>query len=166
MKETRQDTIVVYAGFWIRVWATIVDTILILLIIMPILITAYGWEYVEASHLLPVGVVDFLLTYVFPAASVVLFWRFKSATPGKMLVNARIVDAETGEKPSLGQFIGRYFAYLVSTLVLLLGFVWVAFDHRKQGWHDKLASTVVIRQVRPGPTPVVFRGKQSEVTAL
>jgi uncharacterized RDD family membrane protein YckC len=65
-----------------------------------------------------------------------------------MAVGARIVDARTGGRPSTGQLIGRYFAYYVSILPLMLGFIWVAFDARKQGWHDKLANTVVVRATR------------------
>jgi uncharacterized RDD family membrane protein YckC len=56
------------------------------------------------------------------------------------------VDAKTGGKPSTGQFIGRYLCYYLSSLLLGLGFIWVAFDSRKQGWHDKLAGTLVVRR--------------------
>jgi len=63
-----------------------------------------------------------------------------------MIVRAKIVDARTGGKPSTGQLIGRYFGYYLSMIPLFLGFIWVAFDKRKQGWHDKLAGTVVIRR--------------------
>jgi len=63
-----------------------------------------------------------------------------------MAISAKIVDAKTGEQPSTAQFIGRYFAYFISVLPLCLGMVWVAFDMRKQGWHDKLAGTVVVRK--------------------
>lgn len=52
----------------------------------------------------------------------------------------------TGGKPTAGQFIGRYFAYLIAFLPLCLGVIWVGIDKKKQGWHDKLAGTVVIRQ--------------------
>ncbi len=65
-----------------------------------------------------------------------------------MLVSAKIVDAKTGQPASTGQLIGRYFAYIVSTLPLMLGFIWIAFDPRKQGWHDKLAGTIVVREPR------------------
>jgi uncharacterized RDD family membrane protein YckC len=65
-----------------------------------------------------------------------------------MAFSARIVDAATGERPSNGQLVGRYFAYFVSTIPMGLGLIWVAFDKRKQGWHDKLAGTVVIRLKR------------------
>jgi uncharacterized RDD family membrane protein YckC len=63
-----------------------------------------------------------------------------------MILSLEIVDAKTGGKPSTGQFIGRYFAYFVSTVPLCIGFLWVAFDRRKQSWHDKLAGTVVVRK--------------------
>jgi uncharacterized RDD family membrane protein YckC len=41
--------------------------------------------------------------------------------------------------------IGRFFAYFVSIFPACLGFLWIAFDRRKQGWHDKIAGTVVVR---------------------
>ena len=99
---------------------------------------------------------DLLLNWIFPALAVIVFWIYRQATPGKMVIGARIVDARTGQPPSTGQLIGRYFGYYVSMIPLCLGLLWVAFDARKQGWHDKLAGTVVIRdrsRVRhPRPT--------------
>jgi uncharacterized RDD family membrane protein YckC len=62
-----------------------------------------------------------------------------------MLLSLRIVDASTGGKMSVGQAIGRYFAYIPSMLVIFLGFFWIGWDSRKQGWHDKLAGTLVVR---------------------
>jgi len=76
----------------------------------------------------------------------ILLWRFRGATPGKMLFSARIVDANTLAAPSTGKLVGRFFAYLVSMIPAGLGFLWIAFDARKQGWHDKLAGTVVIEE--------------------
>lgn len=132
-----------YAGFWIRFAASIVDTIFLSAIILPILLAVYGKEYFQATGLVQ-GPVDFLLTWVFPIIAVLVFWFAKSATPGKMLFSIKIVDAQTGAKPSVKHFIIRYLGYYVSMLPLFLGFIWVAFDKRKQGWHDKLAGTVVI----------------------
>jgi uncharacterized RDD family membrane protein YckC len=79
---------------------------------------------------------------------VILFWRHRQATPGKMMLALHVVDADSGGPLSLGQGVGRYFAYFVSTIPFCLGFLWVAFDKRKQGWHDKLAHTVVVRAAR------------------
>ncbi len=135
----------IYAGFWIRVWASVIDTVLTGFIIFPFLIAIYGPEYFDSLDMFQ-GPADFFISYILPAAAVIVFWIFKSATPGKMAISARIVDARTGLKPSAGQCIGRYFAYFLSMLPMGLGFLWVAFDSRKQGWHDKLAGTVVVRK--------------------
>lgn len=88
---------------------------------------------------------------------VILFWLYRQVMPGKMVVAARVVDAETGNTLTVGQSIGRYLAYFVAMLPLFLGIIWVAFDPRKQGWHDKLAGTVVIRPKSRGPEPVRLR---------
>ena len=148
-----------YAGFWIRVWASIIDSVLMGVIIFPVLLSVYGAEYFDSEDFIR-GPLDFLMNYVLPAIAVIVFWMYKSATPGKMAVSARIVDADTGEAPSTGQCIGRYFAYYVSILPLGLGLLWVAFDKRKQGWHDKLAGTVVVRNKNRAPEPVAFKGRR------
>lgn len=134
-----------YAGFWLRVGASLIDTILMMVIIVPVLSMIYGKGY-WASEAVFLGAWDLLFNYVLPAIVVIVFWIVKSATPGKILLDISIVDAETGGKPSNGQLIGRYFAYYVSALPLMLGFIWVGFDKRKQGWHDKLAGTLVVKQ--------------------
>ena len=89
-----------------------------------------------------------------------LFWMYRQATPGKMVIRARIVDARNGGQPDTRQLVIRYLGYYVSTLPLLLGFVWVAFDPRKQGWHDKLAHTVVVRPRKRGTEPVHFDARR------
>ena len=133
-----------YAGFWIRTGAAIIDSIIVLFIIVPILTTIYGTQYWLGGAVYS-GVWDILLNYIFPIVAVILFWIYKSATPGKMALKLTIVDAKTGGKPSVGQFIGRYFAYYISIIPFFLGIIWVGIDKRKQGWHDKLAGTVVIK---------------------
>lgn len=134
-----------YVGFWPRVGASIIDTLLLWVIIWPILTAFYGESYWSSEQFVQ-GPMDFLLSFVFPAVAVIVFWVLKQATPGKMAVSAKIVDAKTGGAPTTGQCIGRYFSYFLAGLPLGLGIIWVAFDARKQGWHDKLAGTVVVRQ--------------------
>jgi uncharacterized RDD family membrane protein YckC len=135
-----------YAGFWKRVFATIIDSLIFLLVAIPLLLAIYGTGYFARAQQSGgyVGVWDFLIQVVIPIVAVVAFWRLRGATPGKMAISAKIVDARTGGAPSTGQLVGRYFAYILSMLPLFLGFVWVAFDRRKQGFHDKLANTTVI----------------------
>jgi uncharacterized RDD family membrane protein YckC len=145
-----------YAGFWIRTGAAIIDTILLLIIILPILTLIYGQEYWFGTVYIS-GFWDVMLNYILPAIAVILFWIYKSATPGKLALKLAIVDAKTGGHPSTGQLIGRYFAYYVSIIPLGLGIIWVGIDKRKQGWHDKLAGTVVIR--RTAQEPVRFEAQ-------
>ena len=133
-----------YAGFWIRTGAAIIDTILVLIIIAPILTTIYGADYWMNESLVKGGW-DAFLNFIFPAIAVVVFWVYKSATPGKMAMKLKIVDATAGGKPSTAQLIGRYLGYYVSIIPLFIGLIWVGIDRRKQGWHDKLAGTVVIK---------------------
>jgi len=140
MNETQQPH---YAGFWIRVAASLIDTALILLLIMPPLIGIYGTAYFDMQSMIA-GTWDFLLSWVFPAVAVIVFWVYRSATPGKLMLHLKIVDVQTGGKPSTRQFVGRYLGYYVSAIPLMLGLIWVGFDRRKQGWHDKLAGTAVI----------------------
>lgn len=134
-----------YAGFWARVGASIVDSLLLLLIIVPLLVAVYGWAYFDPSQAAAFRPAELLITWLLPAVAVIAFWVKKQATPGKMVVSAKIVDAESGEPAGTAQLIGRYLAYIPATLALGLGILWVAFDRRKQGWHDKLAGTVVVR---------------------
>ncbi|MBI5461303.1 MAG: RDD family protein [Gammaproteobacteria bacterium] len=138
-----------YAGFWIRVGASLIDTALILVVTFPLLYAIYGKAYfnVDITGFIA-GPADFLISWVLPAIAIILFWINRQATPGKMALSLRIVDADTGGALSVGQSVGRYFGYFVSTIPLGLGLIWVAFDKRKQGWHDKLAHTVVVRSQR------------------
>ncbi|WP_372524803.1 RDD family protein [Piscinibacter sp.] len=145
-----------YAGFWIRVWASIIDTILVLLLTTPLMVMFYGRDYALNSMGGGMRPLELVITWVLPAIAVIAFWRARLATPGKMAIGAKIVDAATGEAPSTGQLVGRYLGYFVSAIPLCLGLVWVAFDPRKQGWHDKLAGTVVVRRKNRGPEPVSF----------
>jgi len=153
--EQPHDSKIVYVGFWLRFAASIIDTIAVTVVILPLLFFIYGKglfavdidpDLIKMLHNLVPEFGEFIIKYILPAIAVILFWIFKSATPGKMAINAQIVDAKTFGKPSTRQLIGRYFAYYVSTLPLMLGFIWVAFDSRKQGWHDKIAGTVVIEK--------------------
>jgi uncharacterized RDD family membrane protein YckC len=139
-----------YVGFWARVGASLIDSIWVMLLVTPLLALVAPGDYFSIEHALS-GTSDLremLIDYGIPAVVIILFWRRTLATPGKMVIHAQIVDARTFGKPTLGQLLIRYLGYYVSTIPLGLGLIWVAFDPRKQGWHDKLANTVVIRTRR------------------
>jgi uncharacterized RDD family membrane protein YckC len=142
-----------YVGFWIRVAASLVDSFLIVLVLAPIGYLISGSRYFNDS----VGVngpSDTLISIALPAALTILFWFTRQATPGKMIFSARIVDARTGAVPNTAQWLLRYLGYFVSTLAFGLGFIWVGLDRRKQGWHDKIAGTVVVRPKRIDVDPL------------
>ncbi len=131
------------AGFWIRAGASVINSILIIAVTMPLIFMIYGKEYFDSTAFVE-GPLDLLISYILPAIAVVVFWIYRSATPGKMLVGVKIIDAETGEKCSKGQLVLRYIGYYVAVIPLFIGIIWVAFDNRKQGWHDKIAKTLVV----------------------
>lgn len=144
-----------YAGFWIRVGASLIDTLLVFLLTVPILYLFYGQSYWLDESMIK-GFWDVVISYVFPTAAVITFWVYKSATPGKMATHLTIVDAKTGGKPTTAQFVIRYLGYYVSIIPLFLGLIWVGIDKRKQGFHDKMAGTVVLRS--NNVKPVTFEG--------
>ena len=150
-----------YAGFWIRVGAALIDSVLMLVIITPLLVKFYGWTYFSGdsgsnTYVFVKGPSDFIISYLIPAIISIAFWMTKQATPGKMLLKLKIVDAQTGSPLTLGQSIGRYLGYYISILPFCLGFIWVGIDSKKQGWHDKLAGTVVVRSKKRGAEAVKF----------
>lgn len=139
----------VYGGFWLRVVAAVVDTILFMAVEAPFLLLAYGTDYYDFRSDAPFvrGWVDVVVTWILPAVITIVFWRWKRATPGKMLLKMQVVDADTGETPTVGQCLLRYVGYFLAALPCGLGLWWVAWDRRKQGWHDRMANTVVVRTV-------------------
>lgn len=132
-----------YVGFWVRFLASVIDTILMLLVLLPLAFTFYGDQLLTAQGQLE-GWANLVLNYLIPLAVVMTFWLYRSATPGKIWLKAKIVDEDSLGKPQLWQWIVRYLGYYVSMLVLFIGFFWIAWDPRKQGFHDKLARTVVV----------------------
>jgi uncharacterized RDD family membrane protein YckC len=162
-----------YVGLWKRLIAFVIDCLVLIVILLPVMMAVYGSGYfdrarTEFAGLLSssgdmnsdlVRVLDMLARPDSALAAIldirvqialivatILFWRFRGATPGKMVIKAKIVNAKTFGKPSTGQLTGRFFAYIVSFIPACLGFLWIAFDKRKQGWHDKLAGTVVVEE--------------------
>jgi uncharacterized RDD family membrane protein YckC len=137
---------VAYAGFWARFFASALDSIIQLLLIFPLLYLLYG-RTVFSTPEFDMGLTGYVIQLL-PMIWVVLFWRFKSATPGKIMMGMSIVDATTGDTPGTFKLILRYFGYFISVVPFLLGFFWIAWDKRKQGFHDMIANTVVIMNPR------------------
>jgi len=129
-----------YMGFWKRVLASIIDNVLLSIACLPMMFLLYQVIKQDTTAELTYNVLSTVASIVV----VLLFWQFKQSTPGKMIFSARIVDAETFGKPSFGKLVIRYLGYIPSTLVFCLGFLWVAWDKKKRGWHDMMAGTLVV----------------------
>lgn len=134
-----------YAGFWVRVAASLIDSLIFFVVLLIPIAFIFGTDFSNAESM-SMGTPMLLIQYVFPVVVTVWFWVKYLGTPGKMLLKIQVVDAKTGEALSTPQAIGRYLGYYVSIIPLFLGLIWVAFDKKKQGFHDKLAGTVVIHK--------------------
>jgi uncharacterized RDD family membrane protein YckC len=86
------------------------------------------------------------VTFFAYAAAFVYFWISNSIgrSVGKLILGLRVVRKDTGEAPGAARGFLRTFGYVVSTIPLLLGFLWAAWDEDRQAWHDKMADTVVV----------------------
>lgn len=135
-----------YVGFWARAIAMLIDTVVLVIVTWPLLLLFYDVNTPITTADMATDTAYIIISYGLPTVAVIVLWLKYRATPGKMLFKAEVVDAQTHAAMSLGQAVLRYFAYILSTLPLGLGFFWIAFDQRKQAWHDKIAGTVVIRR--------------------
>ncbi|MEE4316396.1 MAG: RDD family protein [Erythrobacter sp.] len=145
-----------YAGFWIRVVAYIIDLVPLVLIGV-VLALAFGDPLVETSAEPSVGASD-LIGLVLGIAYFVGFesssWQ---ATPGKRVLGLIVTDTE-GRRISAARATGRYFGKILSGLILMIGYIMIAFTDRKQGLHDLMAGTLVVKG-KPGEVgydPAVF----------
>ncbi len=150
-----------YAGFWRRFVAFTVDNIIInIVFIIFTIITATAFimgsvsggdarawiaELTDPARRTSLAL---LVVAFYTVLSIIYFTYFhgiKGRTPGKMLLGLQVLSDE-GKPIGFGSAFLRAVGYLVSSLLFTipLGFIWAAFDKRKQGWHDKIAGTVVI----------------------
>lgn len=138
-----------YAGFWRRVAAALVDHLFFFAISALLFYFIKGPAYLQAilfasDEEMHFGAGGVLLEQLVPAIVTIGMWLRFGATPGKFLLGCKVVDADTQGPLSVRQAALRYVCYLVSLLPLGFGFIWVAIDKRRQGFHDKLARTLVL----------------------
>lgn len=146
-----------YAGFWRRMLAFFMDKIILfctslIILFIGILALSLGFlsHYRELmpERLRDVSITFVLLYYLMTAFISMLYFTYFHGTTGqtfgKMIFGLQVVQA-TGEKMTVGIGFLRWVGYIFSAIVFYLGFIWIAFDRKKQGWHDKIAGTLVIR---------------------
>jgi uncharacterized RDD family membrane protein YckC len=128
-----------YAGFWIRVGAYLLDVIILAVI-------NFFMGLMSSPDYSMLGGTNIILSLVQLCIGVIYFSAMESstrqATLGKMAVGIKVGDAN-GEQVTFGNALGRYFAKILSGLILFIGFMMVGWDPKKQGLHDRLADTYV-----------------------
>ena len=126
-----------YAGFWIRLLAYILDAIVLGAITFPLIRVLSTMGIGDSSSNILSIAISWMYFAVFESSE----WM---ASPGKKVLGLIVTD-EQGKKISIGRATRRYFAKIVSGLILGIGFIMVAFTARKQGLHDKIFHTLVMR---------------------
>jgi uncharacterized RDD family membrane protein YckC len=125
------------AGFWVRAAAYIIDLMIIGII---------GSAITAVVKLSVNGVSD--LNILLALIYFTYFWSNSSVWPGQTigmkLLNLRVIKID-GSDLHIGGALLRYVGLLISVIVILIGLIWVGFDPNKQGWHDKIAGTYVVK---------------------
>ena len=135
-----------YGGFWIRLVAYLIDGVLLYLVTLPLGFFLPKTVSVEGGILwgafLLVGVTSVVLPWLY-------FAGFESSsmqgTLGKKVLGLKVIGSD-GNRISFLRATGRYFAKILSTLILGIGFIMIAFTEKKRGLHDMLAGTFVIKK--------------------
>lgn len=143
-----------YGGFWIRVVALLIDSIILRVVVAPIgmIFGALGFAggmihgLPHAGMALVGGGVTFILL-LFGSWLYEAFMESSSyqATVGKMIFGMKVTDLN-GNRISFERATGRHFAKWLSGMILGIGYIMVGFTERKQGLHDLLAGTLVLRK--------------------
>ena len=149
-----QPGVSAYAGFWIRFVAYVIDIIVLAIgcgIVQRILIgSMFGTPRFGEGISIDIGVlapligVAVVVQLVGSACYEGFFVAKLGATPGKMVIGTKVVRAD-GSPVTLGLAFGRYFAKILSGMVLCIGFIMVGFDSQKRGLHDLICHTRVVK---------------------
>jgi uncharacterized RDD family membrane protein YckC len=135
-----------FAGFWVRFAAKIIDSLILIVlqyaVLIPIGVAAFS-SLENDSGAMILMVVTQLITFLIPMAYTTFFVGRFAATPGKMACRIKVV-APDGDRISYMRGWGRYFAEILSALILLIGYLMAAFDSDKRALHDRICSTRVV----------------------
>ena len=135
---------VAYGGFWIRFVAYLIDAIL-LSIVGGVVGSLLGISFMEETdwenYDPTINLVSFVVGWLYFA---LLESSERGATVGKMAMGLRVVTND-GQRLTFMNATGRYFAKILSAIILCIGFIMIGFTDRKRGLHDMIAGTLVIK---------------------
>ncbi|MFN7996030.1 MAG: RDD family protein [Bryobacteraceae bacterium] len=134
-----------YGGFWIRFLAAIIDGAILLAVRMIVQMPASALLMSRRPEVVLTATGGlFLVQIVIGTLYEGLFVSRAGATPGKMALSLKVVRADGGPV-SLGRACARYFAKMLSAIILMIGYIMAGFDEQKRALHDILCDTRVIR---------------------
>ena len=137
-----------YAGFWIRFLAVVIDGVILfvagMVVQLPFARMLQSRRIEEA--LMALGAV-YLVDLAIGATYEGVFVSRFGATPGKMALELKVVRPDGGPV-SLGRAVGRYFAKMVSAMILMIGYIMAGFDSQKRALHDMMCDTRVIKVIK------------------
>jgi len=137
------------AGFGIRLAAYLVDGLILGLLFGAVsLVTALiAGAVARSSPEVAVGlsILAYLAVTLISVAYLVFFWARSGATPGKRVFGLRVIRADGVRPLGLGRALVRVLGYMACSMTLCIGFLMVAFSERRQGLHDLIAGTLVVR---------------------
>jgi len=132
-----------YAGFWIRVAAYLID---LAVLIIPIMIIQSLFKGAADDPSTGHPYLAMLLTFVFETAYFAGLWSSTmQATVGQKVCGLRVINSADGSRLSIGRGVLRVLGLFVASLILGIGLLMVAFTERKQGLHDMIAGTYVVK---------------------
>jgi uncharacterized RDD family membrane protein YckC len=139
----------VYADFWIRAGAKIIDILILwsIGILVAIFLGAFISPAQSAEDSMVFPVLANMLQLVIAVSYTTYFLGTYAATPGKMVCHLKVVTPG-GEKVTYSQACLRYFAEIVSSLIFCIGYLMAIFDAERRTLHDRIAGTRVIKNPR------------------
>jgi len=139
----------IYAGFWIRFGAALLDGIILFVAgVVVQLVFAPMIQRGRVDLMMMALGIEYLIQMAIGATYEGLFVSRMGATPGKMALDLKVVRPDGGPV-SLGRAVGRYFAKIVSGIILMIGYIMAGFDSEKRALHDMMCDTRVIRVKQP-----------------
>ena len=134
------------AGFLVRLVAYIIDVIILAIVawIIQVIFVMPAMNPNAGGGAAAMAAIGYILLLIWTLGYLIFFWTRSGATPGKMIMGLKVVTVDGG-KLSVGKAVLRIIGYVVSGIIVYLGFLWIIWDKDKQGWHDKIAGTYVVK---------------------
>ena len=139
-----------YAGFWRRFLASFLDGIILMVVnlligvVTGLVLGLTGVDSNSTVYIMVMSVIN-ILNYLVMFSYYVYFIGSRGQTVGKMIMGIKVMKFDGSNPSYVSAFLREVVGKLLSSIVLLLGYLWMLWDSKKQTWHDKIAGTVVVR---------------------